>query len=168
MASKSSTTTRHSGRDTLLPPVHPGEVLEQEFILPLGLTAYRVATDIGVSVPTINEIVLGKRSITARTALRLAKYFGTSERFWLGLQTAYDLDVERDRGAEALARIESYARTTARVVRPRGAPAARRTSVTASSRASERNRAVGGGTGSARVASPRDAPRGGTETSRRK
>ena len=80
-----------------LPPVHPGEVLLLDFLAPLGLTQYRLAKSLSVPPRRINEIVHGKRAVTADTALRLARFFGTSERFWLNLQTAYDLDVERDR-----------------------------------------------------------------------
>lgn len=80
----------------LLPPVHPGEVLLEEFLEPLGLSQYRVAKDINVPPRRINEIVHGKRAVTADTALRLARYFGTSPRFWLNLQTQYDLDVHSD------------------------------------------------------------------------
>ena len=80
-----------------LPPVHPGEVLREEFLAPLEISQYRLAKDISVSARRINEIVHGKRAVTADTALRLARYFGTSERFWLNLQTGYDLDVEKDR-----------------------------------------------------------------------
>ena len=80
-----------------LPPVHPGEVLLLDFLEPLGLTQYRLAKSLSVPPRRINEIVHGKRAVTADTALRLARFFGTSERFWLNLQTAYDLDVERDR-----------------------------------------------------------------------
>ncbi len=80
-----------------LAPVHPGEVLLEEFVEAMGISQYRVATDIGVPPRRINEIVHGKRGISADTALRLARYFGTSERFWLNLQAQYDLDVERDR-----------------------------------------------------------------------
>jgi len=85
-----------------LAPVHPGEVLAQDFLEPLGLSQYRVAKGLSVPPRRINEIVLGKRAITADTALRLGRYFGTSPRFWLNLQTAYDLDVERDRLAGRL------------------------------------------------------------------
>lgn len=77
-------------------PVHPGEVLMEEFLKPLGVSQYRLARDINVPPRRINEIVQGKRSITADTALRLARYFGTSERFWLNLQARYDLEVEKD------------------------------------------------------------------------
>jgi addiction module HigA family antidote len=80
-----------------LKPVHPGEILLKDFLEPMGLSQYRVAKALNVPPRRINEIVLGKRSITADTALRLARYFGTSDRFWLNLQDAYDLDVERDR-----------------------------------------------------------------------
>lgn len=76
-----------------LSPIHPGEVLLEEFIKPMSLSQNRLAIDIGVDARRINEIVLGKRSITAYTALRLARYFGNSPQFWMGLQTQYDLDV---------------------------------------------------------------------------
>ena len=80
-----------------LAPVHAGEILLEEFLVPLGISQYRLAMDISVSPRRINEIVHGKRAISADTALRLARYFGTSERFWLNLQVQFDLDVERDR-----------------------------------------------------------------------
>ena len=80
-----------------LAPIHPGEILLEEFLDPLGVTQYRLAKDISVPPRRINEIVHGKRAITADTALRLARYFGTSERFWLNLQTRFDLELERDR-----------------------------------------------------------------------
>ena len=76
-----------------LRPVHPGEVLLEEFLKPMGLSQNRVALDIGVPARPINEIVHGKRRITADTALRLARYFGMAPQFWLGLQMDYDLDV---------------------------------------------------------------------------
>lgn len=82
---------------TKLRPIHPGEVLMAEFLEPLGLTQYRLAHDISVPPRRINEIVHGKRAVSADTALRLARYFGTSERFWLNLQARFDLEVERDR-----------------------------------------------------------------------
>jgi len=85
-----------------LPPVHPGEVLLEEFLEPMELSQYRLAKDISVPPRRINEIVHGQRSITADTALRLSRYFGTSERFWLNLQTGYDLEVERDRLGDRL------------------------------------------------------------------
>jgi addiction module HigA family antidote len=80
-----------------LAPVHPGEVLLEEFLHPLSLSQYRLAKDVSVPARRINEIVRGTRAVTADTALRLARYFGTSERFWLNLQTRYDLEVEKDR-----------------------------------------------------------------------
>jgi addiction module HigA family antidote len=80
-----------------LAPIHPGEVLLEDFLKPLELTQYRLAKSLSVPARRINEIVLGKRAITADTALRLARFFGTSERFWLNLQTSYDLELERDR-----------------------------------------------------------------------
>jgi len=80
-----------------MPPVHPGEILLEDFLKPLGLSQYRLAQGLSVPPRRINEIVLGKRSISADTALRLARFFGTSDRFWLSLQNAYDLDVEKDR-----------------------------------------------------------------------
>ena len=79
-----------------LPPIHPGEVLMEDFIEPLGVTQHKVAVAIGVPPRRINEIVHGKRRITADTALRLGRYFGTTDLFWLNLQTHYDLEVERD------------------------------------------------------------------------
>src|SRR5712671_6945517 len=89
-----------------LPPVHPGEILLEEFLRPLGVSQYRLAKKTSVPARRINEIVRGARSITANTALRLARYFGTSERFWLNLQARYDLELERDRlGARLLAEV---------------------------------------------------------------
>jgi addiction module HigA family antidote len=82
---------------TKLAAVHPGEILVAEFLEPAGLSQYRLAKDMSVSPRRINEIVHGERAITADTALRLARYFGTSERFWLNLQARYDLEVEKDR-----------------------------------------------------------------------
>ena len=79
-----------------LPPVHPGEVLLEEFLKPMNLSQNRLALDIGVPARRINEIVLGKRSVTVDTALRLARYFGTSPQLWLGLQMDYDLDIATD------------------------------------------------------------------------
>ena len=78
-------------------PVHPGEILLEEFHKPMGISQYRLAKDISVHPRRINEIVHGNRSITVNTALRLSRYFGLSERFWLNLQACYDLEVEKDR-----------------------------------------------------------------------
>lgn len=93
-----------------LHPVHPGEVLLEEFLKPMSLSQNRLALDIGVHPRRINEIVLGKRSITANTALRLARYFGTSPQFWLGLQGDYDLDMAMDELGGRLEReVKTYA-----------------------------------------------------------
>ena len=78
-------------------PIHPGEILLEEFLKPMGISQYRCALDLHVPPRRINEIVHGKRSITADTALRLSRYFGMSERFWLNLQTRYALEVEKER-----------------------------------------------------------------------
>jgi addiction module HigA family antidote len=80
----------------IMKPIHPGEILMKEFLEPIGITQYRLAKDISVVPRRINEIVHGKRSITADTALRLSRYFGTSERFWLNLQTRYDMELQKD------------------------------------------------------------------------
>lgn len=85
-----------------LAPVHPGEVLQKEFLKPLGLSQNRLALNISVPPRRINEIVLGKRRVTAETALRLARYFDTTPQFWLGLQADYDLDVAEDELGERL------------------------------------------------------------------
>jgi antitoxin HigA-1 len=90
----------------VMPPIHPGEVLMEEYLEPLGVTQHRLAVAIGVPPRRINEIVHGKRRITADTALRMARYFGTSERFWMNLQGRYDLEVERDRLVDTLAEIK--------------------------------------------------------------
>ena len=87
-----------------LRPVHPGEVLLEEFLKPLKLSQNRLAIDIGVDSRRINEIVKGKRGITADTALRLERYFGVSADFWMGLQMDYDLDVTADKMAQVLQR----------------------------------------------------------------
>jgi antitoxin HigA-1 len=79
-----------------VPPIHPGEVLHEEFLKPLGISQNKLGSDLGVSPRRINEIIHGRRSITADTALRLARYFGNSASFWLGLQMDYDLDVAED------------------------------------------------------------------------
>ena len=91
---------------TTITPIHPGEVLMEEFLEPLRVSQNRLAVAIGVPPRRINEIVHGKRRITADTALRLARYFGTTDRFWLNLQTRFDLEIERDHLGSALDRIE--------------------------------------------------------------
>jgi addiction module HigA family antidote len=78
-------------------PIHPGEILLEEFLKPMEISQYRLAQDINVPARRINEIVLGKRAITADTALRLSEYFGLTEKFWLNLQMRYNLEVEKDR-----------------------------------------------------------------------
>ena len=97
-----------------LPPIHPGEILAEEFLAPLNLSQYRLAKGIGVPPRRINEIVHGTRSITADTALRLARFFGTSPEFWVNLQTHYDLEVLRDQYGPRLARqVEVFPRKVA-------------------------------------------------------
>lgn len=85
-----------------MPPIHPGEVLLEEFLKPMGISQYRLAKDISVPPRRINEIVHGKRAVTADTSLRLSQYFGTSERFWMNLQTRYALEIEKDRLGDRL------------------------------------------------------------------
>ena len=94
-----------------LHPVHPGEVLLEEFLKPMGISQNRLALNIGVPPRRINEIVLGKRGISADTALRLAKFFGTSAEFWLGLQAQYDLDVPSEELGDRLEQeVKAYAK----------------------------------------------------------
>ena len=94
-----------------LPPIHPGEILLEEFLKPLGISQYRLAKNIHVPARRINEIVQGKRSISADTALRLSRYFGMSDRFWVNLQTRYDLEMEKDRlGTRLVEEVEVYRR----------------------------------------------------------
>jgi addiction module HigA family antidote len=114
--SQSVTTTRRRE----LPPPHPGETVA-EIITGNGLTAYRVAQDIGVPAPRVNDVVLGKRAMTADLALRLAKYFGISAEFFMNLQSKYDLDMALDRIEDELATIPKFDRAVAdaKVVRPR-------------------------------------------------
>ena len=91
---------------TTIAPIHPGEILMEEFLEPLQVSQNRLAVAIGVSPRRINEIAHGKRRVTADTALRLARYFGTTDRFWLNLQTRFDLEVEKDHLGNTLERIE--------------------------------------------------------------
>ena len=96
--------------EKLLPPIHPGEILMEEFLEPMGISQYRLAKDISVPPRRINEIVHGKRAITPDTALRLSRFFGLSERFWVNLQTRYDLEKEKDRLRDRLDReVQIYA-----------------------------------------------------------
>ncbi len=80
-----------------LPPIHPGEILLEDFLKPMDISQYRLAKSMSVPARRINEIVHGKRAITADTALRLARFFGMSDRFWMNLQTRYDIELEKDR-----------------------------------------------------------------------
>jgi antitoxin HigA-1 len=97
--------------DTVMAPVHPGEILLEEFLKPLGVSQYHLAKEIGVPARRINEIVHGQRRISADTALRLARFFGTSERFWLNLQARYDLEAEKDRLGDTLDAIRPLSAT---------------------------------------------------------
>jgi addiction module HigA family antidote len=92
-----------------MPPIHPGEVLLAEFLEPLGVTQHRLAVAIGVPPRRINEIVHGKRGITADTALRLSRFFATTDRFWVNLQSRYEIEIERDRLAHTLDQIKPLA-----------------------------------------------------------
>ena len=92
-----------------LPPIHPGEILLEEFLKPMDISQYRLAKAVSVPARRINEIVHGKRSVTADTALRLSMFFGMSDRFWLNLQTKYDLEIEKDRlGSRLKSEVERY------------------------------------------------------------
>lgn len=93
-----------------LAPVHPGDILRHDFMEPLALSAYRLAKEIGVSVPTVNEIVRRRRAVTAEMALRLGRYFGTSAELWQNLQAQYDLEVARTKIGKAAARIQPHPR----------------------------------------------------------
>ena len=94
-------------------PIHPGEILREEFLLPLNLSANALAIALGVPAPRINAVVRERRGITADTALRLARYFGTSAEFWMGLQADYDLRMAESLAGDMLARIQRRARTPA-------------------------------------------------------
>jgi addiction module HigA family antidote len=96
--------TLDMAEERVYPPMRPGRVLELEFLEPLDMTSYKLAKAIGVDPPRVYGIVRGKRSITADTALRLARYFGTSAEFWLNLQAHYDLEVEEDRSGKSIER----------------------------------------------------------------
>jgi addiction module HigA family antidote len=97
-------------------PIHPGEVLMEDFLGPMGVTQHALAIQIGVPPRRINEIVHGKRAITADTALRLSRYFGTSDRFWLNLQTRFELETQKDRIGDLLAKIRPYGEQAGRGV----------------------------------------------------
>lgn len=106
--SRSSITTKAVSKKKPLNAVHPGEILREEFMAPMGITAYRLAKDLHVPLPRINDVVREKRNLTADTALRLARYFGSSAEFWMNLQSNYELDIAR-------------ATTPLRVIKPRSA-----------------------------------------------
>ena len=99
------TTTEKSMDNSRLPIIHPGEILRLEFLEPLDLTPYRLSKDIGVAQTRISEILSGKRSITADTALRLSRYFGNNAQFWLNLQTAYDLRKAQEENGDVYSQI---------------------------------------------------------------
>ena len=88
--------------------IHPGEILQEEFLIPLGLSAYRLSKDVGIPQTRVSEIIKGNRRITADTALRLSKYFGNSAKFWLGLQDDFDIEEERQLKANELSSIQHY------------------------------------------------------------
>jgi addiction module HigA family antidote len=94
-----------------LGPIHPGEILDEEFLKPLSISQYRLSKEIGVPPVRINEIVHGKRGITADTALRLAKFFGTTAEFWMNLQIHFELEVQRDVSAQQLEQIKVFQAT---------------------------------------------------------
>lgn len=97
-----------AGGDAKLPPIHPGEILKEEFLVPLGVTQYRLAQGIGVDARRINAIIHGQRAITAETALLFSRFFGNSAEFWMGLQSQYDLEKEQDRLADRLSRVPEH------------------------------------------------------------
>ena len=90
--------------EKIMPPVHPGELLKEEFLVPMGISPYRLAKDIGVLPPRVYEILRGDRSVSADTALRLSRYFSMSEGYWLRAQAHYDLEIEKDRVGEKIER----------------------------------------------------------------
>ena len=91
-----------------LSPIHPGEILNEEFLIPMGITQYRLAKSIGVDARRVHSIVHGQRSITAETALLLSRFFGNSAAFWMGLQSQYDLETAEDRLSERLAAVAAH------------------------------------------------------------
>jgi len=124
-----------------LAPVHPGDVLAEEFMQPLGITQYRLAKETEVPPRRINEIVQGHRAITADTALRLAKFFGTSEMFWLNLQARYDLDVQRAKLGNRLASVRSFKQLQQTAPIPRSRRAIAGTAKTRATRTAYRRKA---------------------------
>jgi len=106
---RSRTTTKTKRRPRRLPPTHPGEVLREEFLRPLGITPYRLAKALGVPLPRINDLARERRGISPDTALRLARYFSTTAEFWMNLQAHYDLETTRDQIERELAEVEPRA-----------------------------------------------------------
>lgn len=96
-----------------LPPIHPGEILNEEFLLPMNITQYRLAKAIGVDARRVHAIVHGERSITAETALLLSRFFGNSAEFWLGLQSQHDLELAEDRLSEKLDMVAAHSMESA-------------------------------------------------------
>ena len=101
-------TGQMSQEQEMVPPIHPGEILNEEFLLPLDVTQYRLAKAIGVDPRRIHAIVHGQRSITAETALLLSRFFGNSAEFWMGLQSQYDLETASERMGERLETVRAY------------------------------------------------------------
>ena len=96
------------GRGRKLPPIHPGEILRDEFLVPLKISQYRLARSVGVDPRRVHAIVHGERSVTAETALLFSRFFGNSAEFWMGLQSQYDLEREQDRLADRLVKVEAW------------------------------------------------------------
>ncbi|MDE0176423.1 MAG: HigA family addiction module antitoxin [Defluviicoccus sp.] len=101
-------TDRTARARTKLPPIHPGQILNDDFLVPMGVTQYRLARAIGVDPRRVHAIVHGERSITAETALYFSRFFGNSAEFWMGLQSQYDLERERDRLEDRLEKVSVY------------------------------------------------------------
>ena len=102
-------TTKTTEESQRLAPIHPGEVLNEEFLLPMGVTQYRLAKAIGVDARRVHAIVHGERAITAETALLLSRFFGNSAEFWMGLQSQYDLEIAADRLSQRLETVAAHA-----------------------------------------------------------
>ncbi len=102
-----------TNEERIMSPLHPGELLREEFLLPMGITPYRLAKDIDVPVQRIHELVHERRGISADTALRLSRYFGMSEGYWMNAQKHYELEVEKDRLGDALEDIRPWTQTPA-------------------------------------------------------
>ena len=112
------TTYAKEASERKLAPIHPGEILNEEFLLPMNISQYRLAKSIGVDPRRVHAIVHGERSITAETALLLSRFFGNSREFWMGLQSQYDLDMAEDRLGDRLASIAEHASSYATQVEP--------------------------------------------------